>query len=334
VTVFYRGRHVDPVSLWSEWVEFPHNFTDDGSSEFSPLVRCPNPNHDTQKRHFQVNLKQATVHCFAGCGISGSYESAIALIQGSTQREARKTILRHSRVATGAPKVKKKGSVKSPVIDLDYEKRIPAFAMEYLEKRGISAASRERWELGWDAETQRIVIPAKDHRGRPRFLIRRAVKPRVEPRYLYPEGSERNKLLFGACNIDLGTVKSRGILLVEGSIDCIIQDQHGLLPVGAILGSKLSEIQAQIIANMRPKAVYTMFDADAAGVAATISVRLRLRTVPIKVCRYPKGKSDPAELGRDESSRAIERALDFMTWKSKAGVTIPKPKRRKDFSFG
>jgi DNA primase len=336
MTVLYQGKHIDPLALWSSLgVEFPANFDDDGTSEFSPLVVCPNPDHHTMKRHFQINLKQPMVHCFAGCGISGSYEHAVSMIQGGTQRAARKTILRHSRVATGAPRVRKRGaaSVISPV-DVQYERFLPQAATEYLASRGISAASIERWELGWDHEALRIVIPAKDARGRVKFLIRRAVKPGVEPRYLYPEGSERNKLLFGTCVIDPGLVRSRGLLLVEGSIDCIIQDQHKLLPVGAILGSKLSEIQAQIIANMRPKVIYTMFDADAAGVSATISVKRYLRSVPIKVCRYPRGRTDPAELTREESERAIARAIDFTAWKRKAGITSPKPSRRKEISFG
>lgn len=331
MTVFFQGRHIDPIALWSALgVEFPANFTDDGTQEFSPLVVCPNPDHHTSKRHFQINLKQATCHCFAGCGISGSYEHAVAMIEGGTRRAARKTILRHSRIATGAPKVRKRGSTKPvPTVDVSYDRYLPQIAVEYLAKRGISSSTAEKWELGWDADALRVVIPAKDARGRAQFLIRRAVKPGVEPRYLYPEGSERNKLLFGACVIDPRMVRSRGILLVEGSIDCIIQDQYELLPVGAILGSKLSEIQAQFIANMRPKVVYTMFDADAAGVGATISTKLRLRSVPIKVCRYPKLKSDPAELTQEEARRAIERAIDFNRWKQKAGIQTPKSKRER-----
>jgi DNA primase len=332
----YMGRSVDPVALWSALgVEFPANFNDDGTQEFSPLVVCPNPDHHTSKRHFQINLKKPFVHCFAGCGISGTYENAVQMIEGGTYRAARKTILRHSRVATGAPRVKKRGAAKSvSAVDVSYDRYIPPVGLEYLTARGISPHSIEKWELGWDADALRVVIPGNDSRGRTQFLIRRAVKPRVEPRYLYSEGSERNRLLFGACVIDPRMVRSRGILLVEGSIDCIIQDQWGHVPVGAILGSKLSEIQARFIANMRPPVVYTMFDADAAGVGATISVRYNLRSVPIKVCRYPRGKSDPAVMLSEESEKAIERALDFNVWKRKAGITSPKQMKGKVISLG
>lgn len=330
----FRGRSVDPTALWSNYVDFPANFTDDGTSEFAPLVQCPNPNHDTRKRHFQVNLKQATVHCFAGCGISGTYEHAISTIEGSTQREARRIILKHSRVATGAPRVRKRGATKPvSVVAVDYERFLPAAAIEYLFKRKISSSTIAKFELGWDPDDLRVVIPAKDDRGRVKFLIRRTIKLNVEPRYLYPEGSERNRLLFGACYLDLKLVRSWGIVLVEGSLDTMILQQYGIPAVG-ILGSKVSGFQAHKIANMRPSKVFTMFDADAAGVGATISARLAIPSTPISVCRYPKGKSDPAELLEQEAKRVIKRAIDFTTWRKKANVSAPKRYRRKDLQVG
>ena len=52
-----------------------------------------------------------------------------------------------------------------------------------------------------------------------------------------------------------------------------------------------------------------MFDADAAGISATLSVMARLQAVPIFVVRYPKGVSDPAELDSTSRERAIRRAV-------------------------
>lgn len=79
----------------------------------------------------------------------------------------------------------------------------------------------------------------------------------------------------------------------------------------------MSEIQASIIANMRPPRIYTMFDKDAAGITATISVKKRLPKIPILVCRFPKGKSDPAELSREEDARVIERAITYMQFQAR-----------------
>ena len=39
-----------------------------------------------------MNLNKPVVHCFAGCGISGTYEHAIAMIEGDESGETRRTI--------------------------------------------------------------------------------------------------------------------------------------------------------------------------------------------------------------------------------------------------
>ena len=305
----YQGRHIDPISLWAQWVEFPVNLGVDTDTEFAPLVQCPNPDHNTEKRHFQINLTKPLVHCFAGCGISGTYEHAIAMIEGTKLRETRRLILRHSRIG---PVKKRRASQPVTTISpslLQYERYIPAFGMEYLRSRGISPASVAKWELGWDSDDRRIVIPVQDANQRTRMLIRRAVREKDHPKYLYTEGFPRNSLLFGTGQIDLGLIRSVGVVLVEGSIDAILQHQDGFSNTVAILGSKLSEIQAKQIMNMRPLRVVTMFDADGAGISATLSVMDKLRTVPIFVVRYPKGVSDPAELSRESRERAIRRAV-------------------------
>lgn len=320
MAVRFHGRVVDPVALWSNYVDFPENWEDDGD-EFAPLVKCPNPDHETDKRHFQVNLNKDLVHCFAHCGISGTYEHAISMIEGTTHRKARKTILLHSRIGKIEPRARKKHGVKkkTPLLDNTYDTFLPQVALEFLETRGISSASIAKWELGWDRDQLRIVIPAKDARGRVSFLVRRTVKPGVEPRYLYPKGAERESMLFGACFFDPGLIRSRGLILVEGTVDTIVQHQNGFTNTGGILGSYLSEKQAKQIMNLRPPRVFTMFDADGAGLEATFSVKKRLPMIPILVCRYPKGKTDPAELSEKESQRMQERALPIAQFSARVG---------------
>jgi DNA primase len=307
----FQGRHIDPISVWAEYVEFPANFDTSDDSEFTPLVVCPNPDHHTEKKHFQINLQKPLVHCFAGCGISGTYEHAIGMIEGIKPRESRKRILKHSRVGSITKKRKRTVETISP-IDVSYESYIPPVGLEYLQSRGISSASITKWELGWDRDELRIVIPVKDARNRTRLLIRRAPNEKDQPKYLYTEGVERNRLLYGTCQIDLGMVRSFGIILVEGSIDTWVMHQQGFPCTVGILGSKLSEFQAKLILNMRPKRVYTMFDADGAGISATNSAIYGLSRVPIHVVRYPKGYTDPGSLvgmSSDRVARMIRRAV-------------------------
>jgi hypothetical protein len=52
-----------------------------------------------------------------------------------------------------------------------------------------------------------------------------------------------------------------------------------------------------------------MGDRDTAGIHGLEIARKRVRKVPLKVCRYPKGKYDPAEMSRREAMRSIDRAI-------------------------
>lgn len=338
MTVLFRGKHIDPISLWSNYVDFPSNWTPNENDEFAPLVVCPNPDHQTSKRHFQVNLHEPLVHCFAGCGISGTWEDAIVQIEGGTHRQARKSIFRHVRTVGRVPvrKRRRRGATEdiSPEL-LTYERFIPQAGLAYLHSRGITDEIVARYELGWDADALRVVIPVKDARGTTRLLIKRTVKPRVEPRYLYTEGVERNGLLFGLDTIDLGMVRSTGIVLVEGSFDKMVVEADGFdMPMVAILGSKVSEIHGRLISKLRPKAVYTMFDADASGISATISAAYNIRGAPIRVCRYPKGKTDPGMLTGTEAFRSVQRSVPFVKFRQQAGLASPKRNRKEITQVG
>jgi len=311
--VRFQGRSIDPIALWSDYVDFPANMSVGEHDEFLPLVQCPNPDHHTEKRHFQINVDKPLVHCFAGCGISGTYEHAISMIEGIKPREARKQILKHSRVGGVQKKRRRTTAVATISPDqLFYDRYIPPFGMEYLQSRGITAETIAKFEVGWSNEERRIVIPVNDSRGRTRLLCRRAVREKDQPKYLYTEGVERNSLLYGIGQIDLGMIQSFGIILVEGSIDTWVMHQKGFPVTVGILGSKLSEIQAKTIANLRPKKIYCMFDADGSGISATYSAINLLSRIPIRVVRYSKGYTDPGSLVKCETEqveRMIRRAV-------------------------
>jgi DNA primase len=322
----FEGREIDPISLWSNYVDFPANMLIDG--KFLPLVKCPNPEHDTNKHHFQINVVDGLVHCFALCGISGTYIKAISLIEGCSERDARKIILGHKRRSSGGNVVTKKRrafGAKSKIPIPEYESYLPPVALDYLRDRGINENSVATWELGWDEDEKRIVIPAKDQRGITRFLIKRAVLPDGYPRYLYaPDGVSKNSLLFGSLHTDPRLIRSTGLILVEGSIDTIGLFQHGWRNVVGTLGTGISEIQRNLVSRLRPRRIYTFFDRDSAGVHGIEIAERRLGKYPIFVIRYPAGRYDPAELTGREVERAIERAIpisQFMARQRKAVTT-------------
>jgi DNA primase len=292
--------------------------------KFLPLVQCPNPEHDTNKKHFQINIVDGLVHCFAQCGISGTYSKAISMIEGCDERTARKIILKHrTNVSTGKQNWKSRTSKQSlkptPVISNTYSKYLPPVALEYLEGRGILPGSIAAWGLAWDEDEKRIVIPANDLQGITRFFIKRAVFERQQPRYLYgPEGVSKNSLLFGACYTDSSVIRSDGLILVEGSLDAIRLAQHGFRNVVACLGTGISEIQCRIVGRLRPRKVFTFFDRDIAGTHGIEIAAKRLGKYPIYVIRYPSRRYDPAEFDRGEVETAIRRAIPLSKFLARA----------------
>lgn len=317
--MIYRGRELDAVSLWSQFVDFPANMSDD--SGFAPLVKCPNPEHQTDKRHFQINLDDPLVHCFALCGISGTFEHAISMIKGVTEREARKIIVQHTRLAVGkvggvsGRRKRGKRHAANPDaehVSLDYQTYLPQGALEYLDGRGIHGAAIARFAIGWDDKSLRVVVPARDERGETRFLIKRAIRPKDFPKYLYdPPGASKTAILFGACDVDGAAVRSSGLALVEGSFGAINLQQHGH-PTGAILGTGLSPEQKGVIDKLRPPRIYLVFDPDTSGVKNVLRARDMLTKYPLYVCLHPKGRSGPDELTKEEADHSFENALPLM----------------------
>jgi len=327
----YRGREIDPVRLWENYVDFPANLQIDG--HFLPKVQCPNPNHDTTKRHFQINIARGLVHCFAYCGISGNFEHALCVVHGlyekykvedatdererkrrlqRARKDARKIILRAASSGALGSSPARRDTQSEPITtvpDLAYATFVPQLGLEYLEGRGITSESISFWKMGWDVEERRIVIPAEDQNGHVRFLIKRAVREQDWPKYLYTEGFPKTSLLFGACQIDPGMVRSHGLVLVEGSFSVIWLRQQGISTAGAILGTGISVDQSRIVARLRPPRIYLMFDKDSAGIKNISIAARRLRKYPLFVVRYPKGKEQPTDLTRREVHRALERAM-------------------------
>jgi hypothetical protein len=313
---------IDPVQLWSQYTEVPENRKDD--APFISGLFCPNPEHYNSRKPgpFQINVTQPTVHCFAHCGISGTYEHAISIAGGISEREARRVILRFSRVAVG-PQSKRKSrrggagkiGYNSPVtgeISLDYDSYLPPIAVEYLAARGIGGEGISTFGLGWSPDERRIVIPAHDERGTLKFLIKRSIREKDWPKYLNSDDSAKTSLLFGACVLDREQVESFGLILVEGPFDVIRNHLNGWRNTAGILGSYLSTEQRRVIGRIRPPRVICMFDKNVAGIRALRHAQGLLKKYPVFVVRYPHDKSDPGELNRREAERAVERAVPYV----------------------
>jgi hypothetical protein len=310
----YRGKTIDDIAMWENFVDFSDNMNPEGP--YLDKVRCPNPEHETQKRHFQINIDDGLVHCFARCGISGSYERAIQIVTGWEPKRVRRFILgyatRHS-----SPTVLHRRSRPRATEDRHapgYARLIPPVGIEYLRSRGIGPESIAKFDIGWDDRDLRLVIPARDLSGSTRFLIKRTVSDR-QPKYLYTE-YPKSRLLFGACESDRSLVRSLGLILVEGCLDAIWLHQCGHHNAVATLGTGISAFQSHTVGMLRPSRIYLFFDRDSAGVRGVeIAERMVCGRYPSFVVRYPPGRSDPQECNRAEIDAALNRAIPLRVWR-------------------
>jgi DNA primase len=79
------------------------------------------------------------------------------------------------------------------------------------------------------------------------------------------------------------------------------------LPVVGLMGSQPSEAQAKLLLEF--EMVYLALDADEAGAKGTKWLKSRLKgRVPIYAVRFPEGKKDPGEMGKEEAWAAITTA--------------------------
>lgn len=365
----YKGRELDVLGLWSEFVDLPSNLGDP-LPMFLPKVKCPNPEHDTHKHHFQINTRKPFVHCFARCGISGSFEHALSIVLGfyakhgatakdvdlardwhprapaetqrayekvaKAHREARRYMLKgHTRTALKADVsayaglgTRKTFGADDPVAKDERAlhggqfQYLPREVRNYLDTRGIDATSRGKWELGWDEEEERLVIPAYDARGSFRFLIKRSITSGGSLKYLYTPGAIKTSILFGACYADHERIQSDGLVLVEGSLDTIRMHQLDQRHTEGILGSGLSAKQVRLIYKQNPRRVYLFFDKDSAGVENIEDAKKKLTKLPLYVVRFPKHRNDPAEMTREEVERQLSRALPISVFYRRARRVI------------
>ena len=129
------------------------------------------------------------------------------------------------------------------------------------------------------------------------------------PKYRFPKGMEKAKLLYGAEK----TIHTTGpVVLVEGTVDAWKVGHHGM----AILGKTLSSRQYdRLIMAFRSRPILVMLDNDAADAATKIvdiianARRKVLDDASVLLVSPPPGRKDPGEASPAELQAVIAEAL-------------------------
>ncbi len=283
------------------------------------VARCPF--HTEKTPSFNVNEEKQIFMCF-GCGVGGDVFKFVMQMEHLSFPEAVRFLAERHGIqlprdsaprdeATGIDSDKLREAMSEAsgffcrLLRESDEGREP---LEYLQGRGVTAETIERFRLGYspaggdvltqrllkrgfslqaieecglakrsedgtrhyDAFRGRIMFPITDVRGRIIAFGGRALGDK-QPKYLNsPETRLYNKSrnLFGLSFSREAIKKHDFAVLVEGYMDFVVPFQHGAENLVASLGTSLTPLQVQLLARYTRQVVVS-YDPDSAGLAAT-----------------------------------------------------------------
>ena len=284
------------------------------------------PFHQEKTPSFTVNDEKGFYHCF-GCGAHGDAIRFLTDQRGLPFIDAVKELAGKAgmEVPASDPRAKERADASAGLYDVMaaaqrwFAEQLQGIeggaARDYLTRRGIDAATVERFGLGlapnartrlkaalashgedklvetgmlikpddggetYDRFRGRLMIPIRDARGRVIAFGGRILGD-GEPKYLNsPETVlfDKGRTLY---NIDRASPASRAakrVIVVEGYMDVIALDTAGIAEVVAPNGTAVTEAQLERMWRLDPTPLLC-FDGDAAGQKA--SVRAALRALP------------------------------------------------------
>jgi len=281
------------------------------------------PFHNEKTPSFIVTPSRGTYKCF-GCGQHGDIFSFVMETRHVDFREALGELAAKAGVTLDEPERDQEGnSLRARIYEMNaaaatyFQSMLAAppgtAARAYLERRAISAATIERFALGYapdardglcarlrgagygdeDLVAAGLAIapdeggPVRDRfRGRVIFPIRDAkgyilgfggrVMGDGQPKYLNSPATEvfnKSRVLYAIEHARDPIVKAREAVLVEGYMDALRAHQEGFPNVVATLGTAVTEYHLQALARVSTRLVLAL-DADPAGQKAAVRAGL------------------------------------------------------------
>ena len=286
--------------------------------------KAPCPFHKEKTPSFYVNDEKGFYHCF-GCSVHGDAIRWLTDQRGLPFMDAVKELAEAAGVEVPAadPRAQAQAERATGLYDVMaaaqswFEDQLGgiegAEARAYLERRGISDATRRKFGFGFAPDTRgklrislrdfgnaklveaglliqpddesrepydrfrgRLTYPIRDRRGRVIAFSARILGA-GEPKYLNSPDTplfDKGRSLF---NIDKAAPASRQanrVIIVEGQMDVIALDQAGIGEAVAPLGTALTEMQLELLWRLAPTPLLC-FDGDSAGQKAAFRAALR-----------------------------------------------------------
>jgi len=276
-------------------------FKKDGSF----VGKCPLHNGDNPTAFHASGYKW---NCFTKCNRGGTVIDFVAMKENLSTFEAAKKLVEWFNLSNGSRKKKKQVEKVRENKPLKFKLKLEA-EHPYLKERRINDETVEYFKIGFCRKgimKERIAIPVHNSEGQLLAYIGRAVNG-SKAKYRIPKGFFKSDVLF-----NLHRAKNHaknGLIVVEGVFDVFRLFQAGFKNVVAVIGSSLSEKQAELIVKHTDKAIL-LFDGDEAGIkgmlyaAGILSQKILVRSV---VLNAPN--NEPDLVNEDELKKIIFEVL-------------------------
>lgn len=338
-------------------------------SSYIPLKRAGRnhkaccPFHPEKTASFVVSVDKQIYHCF-GCGAGGNALTFIMQYEKVNFREALETLAQRNGIPLPEPEKsdyqRSKEDFSKNLLSL-YEKAAAFYhsnlinspeaggARAYLQRRGISKETAQRFKLGfakdgWDTLIQHLknqsatldqiersgLVVSKDEGGYYDRFRNRVVFPITNvkdntigfgarvldntlPKYINsPETALyiKGKNLFGL-NIAKEAIRSQDLaIVVEGYLDMIVPYEAGVKNIVASLGTALTQDQIRLLKRFTNNIVM-LYDADLAGELATLRALdlLIKEDMQVRIASLPKG-DDPDSFARKAGKDAFMNMIN------------------------
>lgn len=244
------------------------------------------PFHQDSSPSFSFNIKKGLFICYA-CGEKGNTKKLVEFFNGgSLVEEGRSDEEILDSVNENIEKAKRQlFATTRPNVGIKIPDRFLNGVLKYpywTNNRKLTEETIKKYELGYDDIANEAIIPLKDVVGRTLGLIRRSFDPH-KPRYLYPKGMKISQCLFGVdvAYESLALHRSQSLLVItEGSVDAMALHQVGFASV-ALLGSRISDAQVQLIKFLGATNIIIATDNDRAGRLANMQVAHELKNAKL-----------------------------------------------------
>ena len=277
---------------------------------------CSLPWHADKSPSASLNYKKLTYNCFS-CGSSGGLLWYIGVCRGTSSEQAQHWLAEQT--GTGADE--QPLSALLDFFDAVYGKSadghvpIPKMSMDVLkpwyflhpymtDQRRIPEATLQRFHVGWNPETDRIVIPHIWRGNLVGWQTRRLSGD--GPKYKNSPDFPKDSTIYNY------EAKSRCAIVVESPMSVLSKHHHLDHHIEATFGAEVNDSQIRQL-SMHER-VILWFDNDTAGWKATETVGDALESYSSVWVVPSTWAADPADMDDETYLALLDEAIPFSVW--------------------